>query len=56
MREAGPVTETLKMVATSYRTAYAVDASPTKRVAEAFEVPRATEFVKMVETSRSQWV
>lgn len=42
MKEAGPVTETLEMVAWIYRTAFAVGDSPTKQVADAFEIPRPT--------------
>jgi hypothetical protein len=42
MREAGPVTETLEMVAMIYRTAYAVGDPPTKQVELAFEVSRPT--------------
>lgn len=42
MKEAGPVTETLEMVAWIYRTAFAVGDSPTKQVADAFDIPRPT--------------
>lgn len=42
MKEAGPVTETLRMVATIYQVAYAMGDPPTKQVAAAFDVPRPT--------------
>ncbi|SDO49060.1 hypothetical protein SAMN04515671_1105 [Nakamurella panacisegetis] len=42
MREAGPVTETLQMVAWIYRVAFATGDSPTKRVATSFDIPRPT--------------
>lgn len=42
MREAGPVTETLRHVAAIYKVALAVGDAPTKAVQDVFEVPRYT--------------
>jgi len=42
MVEAGPVTETLRMVAALYRIALAIGDRPTKTVTEVFQVPRYT--------------
>lgn len=42
LREAGPVTETLQVVAQVYQAAYVLGDKPAKAVQEAFDVPRPT--------------
>ncbi|MCI2422759.1 hypothetical protein MOQ72_35570 [Saccharopolyspora sp. K220] len=42
MKEAGPVTETLRWVSVIYRAALATGDAPTKAVQESFDVPRYT--------------